>query len=167
MGVQATQSNYQGMGMATMGRQPGMMRVPIRGNMQGPQQNSMYSTGGTTVPGPMGGQGMPGQTSSMYSTVGASGNPQSGPGGPGQANMGQYGTYQQTPMNPSQMISGNPGGTGNSNVGGASIMGQGYGQGYQGNPTMIGMRQQQPGYMNPNMSQGQMVQRPQYMTVSC
>lgn len=132
----------------------------------------MYGGGGPMQGGPMP-QGMPGQGGQMYSAMGAGGpgGPPGGPGGPGQGNMGQYGSYQQGPMPSGQMMTQGPGGgsvpTG---PGGppTTMMGQGYQPGYQGNPTMMGLRQQQPGggYIGQGMSPSQIVQRPQYIQVS-
>lgn len=118
-------------------------------------------------------QGIPGQGGQMYSAMGAGGpgGPPGGPGGPGQGSMGQYGSYQQGPMPNGQMMTQGPGG-GNVPTGPGgpptTMMGQGYQPGYQSNPTMIGLRQQQPGggYITQGMSPSQIVQRPQFIQVS-
>lgn len=131
----------------------------------------MYGSGGAMQGGPMP-QGMPGQGGQMYSAIGTGGpgGPPGGPGGPGQGGMAQYGSYQQGPMGSGQMMSQGPvGASVPTGPGGpaTSIMGQGYQPGYQTNPTMMGLRQQQPGgYIGQGMTQSQIVQRPQYIQVS-
>lgn len=128
----------------------------------------MYGAGGGIQGGPMP-QGMPGQGGQMYSAMGAAGGPPGGPTGPGQAGMSQYSSYQQGPITGGQMMNQGPGGanvpTGPGGPTG-NMMGQGYQPGYQANPAMMGIRQQQPGgYMGQGMTQSQIVQRPQYIQV--
>ncbi|XP_076043982.1 mediator complex subunit kohtalo isoform X2 [Oratosquilla oratoria] len=163
-GIQNTQqAMYNSAGAMQSGTMPHAMAA---------QGGQMYGTMAGTAPG---GPGVP--------------TPAAGPGQPG---MSQYGSYQQGgPVAGAQMIPqgpagpagpGGPGGPGGPTgpggpagpggpggpgaAGGAAMMSQGYQQGYQATPNMINMRQQQPGYMTSmtqSMSQGQIVQRPQYI----
>lgn len=130
--------------------------------MQGPPHQGVYSAA-NNMQGPLI-TGVPAQSNQMYSTVG--GASLAGQGGPGQGGMGQY-NYQQAPMATGQMIS-QGGGPTAPGAGGPGMLGQGYQQGYQTTPAMMNMRQQpqQQQYMSSTMTQGGMVQRPQYIPVS-
>lgn len=140
----------------------------MRGGLGAPQQGpgGMYGSGGAMQAGPMP-QGMPTQGGQMYAMgAGGPGGPPGGPPGPpGQGTMAQYGSYQPGPMPSGQMMAQGPGaGSGPP----TTMISQGYQPAYQGNPAMMGLRQQQPGgpYITQGMTpQQQMVQRPQYIQV--
>ncbi|RXG58705.1 Mediator of RNA polymerase II transcription subunit 12 [Armadillidium vulgare] len=158
---QQNQANFQSLGpMNPMSRPAPMIRTQLRGGIQNPHQNAMYS-GTSNMQGQLS-QGMPSQANQMYSTVGGgSMGGQGGPNGPAQGGMGQY-NYQQASLASGQMLSQGPGPTG------PGMMSQGYQQTYQNSSAMLNLRQQQQQqqqqpYMGPAMGQGQMVQRPQYM----
>ncbi|KAF2359628.1 Mediator complex subunit Med12 [Trinorchestia longiramus] len=145
-------------GFATMGAMMNphqtspMIRQQLRGAMAArPQPGGLYTNPAAAMQGAMAArQSIPGQPGQMYNPGAGGPGAQGVNSSPAAAMAAQYGGYQQGPMM-------NSAGVGAS---GASMMGHSYQQGgYQG-PSMLGMRTpQQTGYM----SQGQIVQRPQYM----